>query len=136
MDATVSPDNPVIARQRLRTRWLLTVSGVFVVIGLIAAGYWWLYASHYEDTDDSYIAGDLVNVSSQVSGTVVAIDADETDFVLEGQELIRLDDTDARPTSTGQNSTWIGARVSVNRAPYPPKRSRMPRTRSTLPNKG
>jgi membrane fusion protein (multidrug efflux system) len=31
-----------------------------------------------------------------VSGTVVAIDADETDFVQEGQELIKLDDTDAR----------------------------------------
>jgi membrane fusion protein (multidrug efflux system) len=37
-----------------------------------------------------------VNVSSQVSGTVVAIDTDETDYVQVGQEVIRLDDTDAR----------------------------------------
>jgi membrane fusion protein (multidrug efflux system) len=96
MDATVSPANATVARQRLRTRWLLTVSGIFVVAGLVAGAYWWLYASHYEETDDSYVAGDLVNVSSQVSGTVVAIDADETDFVREGQELIKLDDTDAR----------------------------------------
>src|SRR2546430_17728096 len=98
MDATVSPANAnaAVARQRLRTRWLLTLSGVFVVAGLLAGAYWWLYARHYEATDDSYVAGDLVNVSSQVSGTVVAIDADETDFVQEGQELIKLDDTDAR----------------------------------------
>src|SRR3569833_1222039 len=96
MDATVSPTNAAVARQRLRTRWLLIVSGIFVVAGLIAGAYWWFYARHYEATDDSYVAGELVNVSSQVSGTVVAIDADETDFVQEGQELIKLDDTDAR----------------------------------------
>src|SRR5207247_3799806 len=34
-------------------------------------------------------------VMSQVSGTVVAIDADETDLVQAGQELVRLDATDA-----------------------------------------
>jgi membrane fusion protein (multidrug efflux system) len=96
MDATVAPANAAGMRQRRRTRWLLTVTGVFAVVGVVAAAYWWLYASHYEQTDDSYVAGDLVNVSSQVSGTVVAIDADETDFVQEGQELIKLDDTDAR----------------------------------------
>jgi membrane fusion protein (multidrug efflux system) len=96
MDATVAPANAAVLRQRRRTQWLLTVAGVFVVAAVLAGSYWWLYASHYEQTDDSYVAGDLVNVSSQVSGTVVAIDADETDFVQEGQELIKLDDTDAR----------------------------------------
>jgi membrane fusion protein (multidrug efflux system) len=95
MDATVAPSSAAV-RLRRRTLWLLTVTGVFVVAAILAGGYWWLYVSHYEQTDDSYVAGDLVNVSSQVSGTVVAIDADETDFVQEGQELIRLDDTDAR----------------------------------------
>src|SRR6201999_2390992 len=79
-----------------RGRWLLIVALVFVVVALLAAGYWFLYARFYEDTDDAYVAGDLVNVSSQVSGTVVSIGADETDFVQKGQELIKLDDTDAR----------------------------------------
>jgi len=82
--------------QQRRTRWLLIVTSAFVVLGAVAAAYWLLYASHYEQTDDAYVAGDLVNVSSQVSGTVVSIGADETDFVQMGQELIRLDDTDAR----------------------------------------
>src|SRR5581483_2059044 len=94
MDATVAPTNAVV-RQR-RTRWLVIVTGVFVLAGLAATAYWWFYARHYEETDDAYVAGDLVNVSSQVSGTVVAIGADETDYVREGQELIKLDDTDAR----------------------------------------
>jgi membrane fusion protein (multidrug efflux system) len=41
------------------------------------------------------VAGDLVNVTSQVNGTVVSIGADETDLVEAGQELVRLDNTDA-----------------------------------------
>jgi membrane fusion protein (multidrug efflux system) len=98
MDATVATPPASTARlmQGRRRRWLLIVAVAFLVIGLVATAYWWLYASNYEQTDDSYVAGDLVNVSSQVSGTVVSITADETDFVEEGQELIRLDDTDAQ----------------------------------------
>lgn len=82
--------------QRRRTRWLLIAAAAFVVVGVLAAAYWFLYARHYEETDDAYVAGDLVNISSQVSGTVVSIGADETDFVQMGQEVIKLDDTDAR----------------------------------------
>jgi membrane fusion protein, multidrug efflux system len=60
-------------------------------------GLWWLrYARFYQSTDDSYVAGNLVNVMPQVSGTVVSIAAEETDLVHAGQELVRLDATDAR----------------------------------------
>jgi membrane fusion protein (multidrug efflux system) len=96
MDATVAPSATSRLMQRRRTRWLLIVTAAFVVVGVAAAAYWWFYGRYYEDTDDAYVAGDLVNVSSQVSGTVVSIGADETDFVQMGQELIKLDDTDAR----------------------------------------
>lgn len=96
MNATGATSPTVGLMQQRRTRWLLGLTAVFVIFGMGAATYWWLYASNYEETDDAYVAGDLVNVSSQVSGTVVAIDADETDFVQVGQELIKLDDTDAR----------------------------------------
>jgi membrane fusion protein, multidrug efflux system len=83
-------------RQARRTRWLIIAVTGFALVGVAATVYWWLFASNYEQTDDAYVAGDLVNVSSQVSGTVVSIDADETDFVQKGQELVTLDDTDAR----------------------------------------
>jgi len=96
MDATVAPSATAGLMQRRRTRWLLIVTAAFVVAGVLAAAYWFVYGRYYEETDDAYVAGDLVNVSSQVSGTVVSIGADETDFVQMGQELIRLDDTDAR----------------------------------------
>lgn len=96
MDTAVeAPSRAQVMRSR-RTRWLALVGAAVVVIGGLATIYWALYGRFYEDTDDAYVAGDLVNVSSQVSGTVTAIDVDETDFVQVGQEVVRLDDTDAR----------------------------------------
>ncbi len=79
-----------------RRRWLLVVGAAVVLIALLWLARYLLYARFYESTDDAYVAGDLVNVMSQVSGTVVSIGADETDLVEAGQELVRLDATDAR----------------------------------------
>ena len=96
MDAAVESSSKAQVTRAKRTRWLIIVLAAFLGLGGGAATYWGLHGRFYEDTDDAYVAGDLVNVSSQVSGTVVAIDADETDYVQVGQEVVRLDDTDAR----------------------------------------
>jgi len=98
MDATVETPAATPA-QRLRQRrqqWLILLTVGLVLVALAVGAWWVLYASHYQSTDDAYVAGDLVNVMPQVAGTVVSIGADETDLVRAGQELIRLDPTDAR----------------------------------------
>jgi membrane fusion protein (multidrug efflux system) len=79
-----------------RQRWLVALGGAVVVIALVWLAWWLLYSRFHESTDDAYVAGDMVNVMSQVSGTVVSIGADETDRIEAGQELVRLDATDAR----------------------------------------
>jgi membrane fusion protein, multidrug efflux system len=91
--ATAPP--PVGFFQTRRGRWLAIVAVVFAIVGLLTFGYWYFYARHYQETDDAYVAGDLVNVMSQVNGTVISIGADETDLVRGGQELVRVDNTDA-----------------------------------------
>ena len=93
--ATTSASAAQLMRQRRQT-WLAAFTVAVLVVALLATAWWWLYASRYQSTDDAYVAGDLVTVMPQVSGTVVAIDADETDLVHAGQELVRLDATDAR----------------------------------------
>jgi membrane fusion protein (multidrug efflux system) len=78
-----------------RRRWFASFGAALVLIALIALAWWLLVARFYESTDDAYVAGDRVNVMSQVNGTVISIGADETDRVVPGQELVRLDATDA-----------------------------------------
>ena len=99
MDTAVAtePQAATPTRQRrLRRMWLAVLAAVTLVIAAFILAWWLLYARFYQSTDDAYVAGDLVNVTSQVYGTVVAIGADETDRVRSGQELVRLDATDAR----------------------------------------
>ena len=60
--ATAAP-SPVarLMRQRRRT-WLAALTVAVLVVALLASAWWWLYASRYQDTDDAYVAGDLVTV--------------------------------------------------------------------------
>lgn len=72
---------------------------VVAIIALIAAAiwgvYWFLVASHYQSTDDAYVAGNVIQITPQVNGTVVEINADDTDYVTAGKVLVRLDPNDA-----------------------------------------
>jgi len=98
VDVSVQTAPSPLARvlQSRRRRWLVGLGAALALIALVWLSWWLLEARFYESTDDAYVAGDLVNVMSQVSGTVVSIAADETDRVQAGQELVRLDATDAQ----------------------------------------
>ncbi|MHB8535278.1 MAG: HlyD family secretion protein [Sulfuricaulis sp.] len=77
-----------------RKRLLLMLGAAFAVVGAAYAIYWWLNGQFYENTEDAYVAGNMVNVTPQIAATVSAIDADETDLVEQGQPLVKLDDAD------------------------------------------
>jgi membrane fusion protein (multidrug efflux system) len=92
--AVTGAANAANAAKRKRA---LTAIGAVVLLGGAAYGaYYALVASHYEDTDNAYVQANVVQITPQVGGTVVAIDADDTDKVKTGQTLIRLDNADAR----------------------------------------
>ena len=79
-----------------RKRRLLLLALVFCVVGLAYGVHWYFHGRHHESTDDAYVAGNVVGVTPRIGGTVVAVLADNTDFVRSGQILARLDDADAR----------------------------------------
>ena len=95
---TVTVRNP--ARNRARNparKKALTAVGALVAVGGIAYGaYWALVLNHFESTDNAYVQGNVVQLTPQVGGTVVAINADDTDHVKAGQTLVRLDTADAQ----------------------------------------
>ncbi|NGY04767.1 HlyD family secretion protein [Solimonas terrae] len=87
--------NPPSNGNGTRRRRLLIVAAL-VVLGLIAyAAYWLLHGRYFESTDDAYAASDLVQISSEVAGTVTSVHVDDTQHVERGQLLVELDPADA-----------------------------------------
>ncbi|MEO8312008.1 MAG: HlyD family efflux transporter periplasmic adaptor subunit [Caldimonas sp.] len=95
--ATSTPPDAAARKRRPKRRIALASVAFAVLLAGIGYGvYYWLYLSHYESTDNAYVQGNVVQVTPQVSGTVVAINADDTDFVKAGQSLVKLDPADAQ----------------------------------------
>ena len=73
---------------------------IILAIVLVAAAGWGLYyllvARWHVTTDDAYVNGNLVRLTPQVAGTVIAINTDETQFVRRGEVLVQLDPRDTQ----------------------------------------
>jgi membrane fusion protein (multidrug efflux system) len=79
-----------------RRRGLLAL-GAVVVLGALGYGtYWFADGRYYESTDDAYVDGDVVQVTSEVPGTVLSLTVDDTQLVSAGQPLLQLDPADAK----------------------------------------
>src|SRR5256885_6306030 len=89
-----APTNPAAPTQR--KRWLLIVIAAFAAIGIAYGAYWALALRYVQSTDDAYVNGNVVQITPQISGTVVAIGADDTQFVSAGRTLVQLDQADAK----------------------------------------
>ncbi|NRF68376.1 efflux RND transporter periplasmic adaptor subunit [Aquincola sp. S2] len=109
---------PVPAAAPATRRKALAVVGTLVALGAIAAGAWWaLVASRIEHTDNAYVQGHVVQITPQVNGTVIAIQADDTDVVKAGQALVRLDPADAQ-LALEQAEAQLGQAVREVRTMY------------------
>ena len=71
---------------------VLAVVAVAVAIGI----YYAAFVRYHVTTDDAYVNGNLVRLTPQLAGTVIAINTDETQYVHRGQVLIELDPRDAK----------------------------------------
>jgi membrane fusion protein, multidrug efflux system len=92
MNATAEPAAPPNGKRR---NILMLIAVIFIVLGLLWGAYWVLVLAKREQTDDAYVNGNKVVISAQVSGTVIAVLADDTQLAEAGQVLVRLDPVDA-----------------------------------------
>jgi membrane fusion protein (multidrug efflux system) len=68
-----------------------------VLIGAIVWGvHYYLVSRNYQGTDDAYVSANLVQITSEVPGTVTAIYVDDTQGVRRGELLASLDPADAQ----------------------------------------
>jgi len=83
-------------KPRQRKKWLLILVAICVLAAIAYAVHWYILGRNFEYADDAYVAGDIVQITPQVAGTVVAIGASETDYVKAGDVLAQLDGTNAQ----------------------------------------
>jgi membrane fusion protein (multidrug efflux system) len=113
--ATTTPDNG--ANPGRRRAVLLAITAAFAAAGAAYGFYYVTVASKRVETDNAYVGGNLVNVASQVNGSVVEIRADETQLVKAGTEIVKLDPADAA-VALAQAEARLGSAVRQQRERY------------------
>jgi membrane fusion protein, multidrug efflux system len=103
--------------ERRRKRVLLTITAVFLLGGAAYAAYYALVGSKEQETDNAYVGGNLVTLSSQVAGNVQEIRADDTQLVQAGSPIVQLDAADA-DVALNQAEARLGAVVRQQRQRY------------------
>jgi len=106
--ATAQAAAPTAATSK-RRRGLMALGGVAILGGVVYGSYWFLSARHYQSTDDAYVDGDLVQITSEVPGTVISLTADDTQDVRREQVLLQLDPADAQIAMSNADARLAGA---------------------------
>ena len=95
-----TPQQPAASTQSANSgkrKRMMTLLVIVILIAAVAYGlYYFLVARFHEDTDDAYVSGNVVQITPQVTGTVIAVNADDTQIVKEGDPLVVLDPADSR----------------------------------------
>jgi membrane fusion protein (multidrug efflux system) len=93
------------------------ITVAFIAAGAAYAIYYKTVLSKEQATDNAYVGGNLVTLSSQVAGNVEEIRADETQLVQAGAPLVKLDAADA-DVALRQAEARLGAIVRQERQRY------------------
>jgi membrane fusion protein, multidrug efflux system len=94
--STTTESQPTQSPGRTRRRALTGLAAVVVLCSVGYSAYWFFNARYYESTDDAYVNGDVVQITSEVPGTVIGLHVDDTQRVLAGQSVLELDPADAK----------------------------------------
>ena len=113
--SSIAAEKPVAANPRNKILILLAIT--FATIGIAYGIYWFLYLRNFESTDNAYVQGNIVQITPQIAGTVIAISVQDTDFVKAGQSLIKLDPADAK-VALDQAEAQLAATVREVRTIY------------------
>src|SRR3954462_15763743 len=97
-----------------RRRQAFLLFGGAILVAAVVYGAWWLLSGRYsETTDDAYVAGNIVAVTSRENATVTALYADNTQGVHRGQLLIEMDPSVAEVTMRAAEANLARAARAV-----------------------
>jgi membrane fusion protein (multidrug efflux system) len=75
------------ARRLIRPLLLMVVPAAVALVGL----YWYAMSGRYVATENAYVKADMVAISPDINGRVIAVEVAENQFVRQGDVLFRLD---------------------------------------------
>jgi membrane fusion protein (multidrug efflux system) len=120
-------------RKRIKALRMLLI--VFLPLVAVVGGVlWYLVSGRYVSTDDAYVQADMVAISSNVPGRVVAVEVHDNEYVKAGQVLIRLDDRPYRIAVERAKAQLANARLQIDglRATYRQKMAELQAAQDTL----
>jgi membrane fusion protein (multidrug efflux system) len=97
-------------RLRLRTRILLGLLGVLVIVGGILL---YFYLRAFESTDDAQIDGYIYPISARVAGYVTRVTVDNNQYVEAGTVLVQLDPKDFEVAAANARATVANDQASA-----------------------
>lgn len=91
---------------------------ILIITTALTALYWFFFLKDYQSTEDAYVNGNQVMISSQVAGNVRQINVENMDFVHAGDVLLELDDTDYQLSFSQAQNTLAGAVRQISQLGY------------------
>jgi membrane fusion protein (multidrug efflux system) len=89
-----SPSKEKAPPERPHRKRGLLIAIVVLLIATVGISTWWLIARNYEDTDDAQVDGHMNPISSRISGTILAVHAEDNQHVKAGEPLVELEPKD------------------------------------------
>lgn len=112
MEAAIQ--NDAIIRSTPRSPWRKRALMLSLPLALAAVGAWfWLTGGRFVSTDNAYVKQDVVSVSSDVNGRVVAVGVRENQLVKAGDLLFRVDPDPYRVALDQADASIAEAQVKV-----------------------
>jgi membrane fusion protein (multidrug efflux system) len=108
------PEKVEDKRSFFRRRPLLTLSGVALAAVAAAGAYvWWDNSSHFESTDDAFVAARQTAIAPKVTGYVVSVPVTDNQHVEAGDVIAKLDDRDYQAALDQANAQVAAAKANV-----------------------
>ena len=94
----------------------IIIPAIILIIAAVFAWRWYENRLAYVSTDDAFIDGNKLSVSSKILGRITKLTVDEGDTVKQGQLLVQLDSTDLKARENQAKATLNLARESISLA--------------------
>jgi membrane fusion protein (multidrug efflux system) len=98
----------------LRRHPLLAVAGALALLVIAGGAYvYWDYTTHFQTTDDAFIAARQFAIAPQVSGNVTEVPVTDNQHVDAGAVIARIDDRDYRAAVAQAEAQVASAEANV-----------------------